>query len=121
MGIIISWLVLSLAFWITAVILPGFRVRGLGNTLIVAALFGVLNFLLGWFFYTVLAIGTLGLALLLSFITRWIVNAIILKIVDAVSDRLTIDGFGTALWGALLLAIFSGLAEWGLRAMGLLG
>lgn len=34
---------------------------------------------------------------LLAFITRWIIDAILLKITDAMSDTLTIDGLGWAL------------------------
>lgn len=112
MNFLLSWLILSLAVWITAVVLPGFHVKSLGSAVIVAAIFGVLNFLLGWLFFVVFAIATLGIALLLAFITRWIINAILLKIVDAFTDRLTIDGFGWALLGALMMSALGTLGEW---------
>ena len=112
MGLFISWLVLSLAVWVTAVILPGFHVKSFGSAFIVAALFGLLNFLLGWIFFAVFTIATLGIALLLAFITRWIINAIILKLVAAMTDRLTIDSFGWALGGALMMSALGTLAEW---------
>jgi putative membrane protein len=115
MGMILSWLILSFAVWLTAVVLPGFHVKNFGSAVVVAAIFGVLNFLLGWLFFTVFTIATLGLAWLLAFITRWIVNAIILKITDAVSDRLTIDSFGWALGGALMMSAIGTLGEWVVR------
>lgn len=117
MSLILSWLILSLAVWITALILPGFHVKGFGSAILVAALFGILNFLLGWLFFTVFTIATLGLALLLAFITRWIINAIILKIVDAFTDHLKIDGFGWALVGALVMSALGTIGEWGFRAV----
>lgn len=112
MSFLISWLVLSLAVWITAVVLPGFHVKSFGSAVVVAALFGVLNFLLGWIFFVVFSIATLGIAFLLAFITRWIINAIILKLVAALTDRLTIDSFGWALGGALMMSALGTLAEW---------
>src|SRR5690606_1391201 len=117
MGLIVSWIILSLAVWITAVVLPGFHVKSFGGAFVVAAIFGVLNFFLGWLFFTVFAIGTLGIALLLAFITRWIINAILLKITDALSDSLKIDGFGWALGGALMMSIIGTAGEWLVRGM----
>ena len=118
MGILISWLVLSIAVWITAVVLPGVHIKGAGSAIVVAALFGVLNFFLGWFFIVVIGFATLGIGFLLIFITRWIVNAIILKIVDATTDRIKIEGFGWALGAALMISVVGTGAEWLLRLGG---
>ncbi|MFU8806601.1 MAG: phage holin family protein [Bradymonadaceae bacterium] len=120
MSILISWLILSFAFWLTSVVLPGFTIRGAGNALVVAALFGVLHFFLGWLFMAVFTIATLGVAYLLAFITRWIITAIILKITDAFTDRLDIKGFGTALIAALLVSAIGTGAQWLLSAAGVI-
>ena len=112
MSLILSWLILSVAVWITAVVLPGFHVKNFGSAFLVAALFGVLNFFLGWLFFAVFTIATLGLALLLAFVTRWIINAILLLLTSALTDRLTIDGFGWALGGALMMSALGTVAEW---------
>lgn len=117
MNLLLSWLVLSLAVWLTSAVLPGFHVRDFKSAILVAALFGVLNFLIGWLFFVLFTVATLGIAWLLAFITRWIIDAIILKIVDSMSDRLTIDGFGWALGGALLMAAVGTVAEWLVRGI----
>ena len=117
MGILLSWLILSFAVWLTAVVLPGFHVKSFGSAIIVAAIFGVLNFLLGWLFFVIFAVATLGIALLLAFITRWVINAIILVITDKVTDRLTIDSFGWALGGALMMSAIGTLGEWLVRGL----
>jgi putative membrane protein len=114
-GVLLSWLVLSLAVWVTAVVLPGFHIKSVGSAILVAALFGVLNFLLGWLFFAVLTIATLGLAWLLAFVTRWIINAILLKLTDALTNHLTIDSFGWALGGALMMSVIGTLGEWLVR------
>lgn len=117
MNLLLSWLVLSFAVWLTSAVLPGFHVRDFRSAILVAALFGILNFLIGWLFFVLFTVATLGIAWLLAFITRWIIDAIILKIVDVLSDRLTIDGFGWALGGALLMAAVGTLAEWLVRGL----
>jgi putative membrane protein len=117
MGLLISWLLLTLAVLATSAIIPGFRVKGFGSAILVAALIGILNALLGWFFFAVIGIATLGLGFLLAFITRWIVNAIILKIADALTSRLSIRSFGTAMLAALVMAGLGTLFEWGYQAL----
>jgi putative membrane protein len=103
--------------WITAMVLPGFRVKSFGSAIIVAAIFGLLNFLLGWLFFAVFTVATLGLGLLLAFLTRWIINAILLKLTDALTDHLTIDNFRTALLGALVMSLIGTVGEWVVRAL----
>ncbi len=117
MELLLSWLILSFAVWATAALLPGMRVRSFGSAIVVAALFGILNFFLGWLFFTVFTVATLGLAWLFAFITRWIINAIILKITDALTDRLTVDGFGWALGAALVMSALGTLGQWFVHAL----
>ena len=42
MNLILSWLILSLAVWVTHAVLPGFHVRSPESALLVAAIFGLL-------------------------------------------------------------------------------
>ena len=117
MNLLVSWLILSVAVYLTAAILPGFHVKSFGGAFLVSAVFGILNFFLGWIFFVVFAIGSLGIAVLLAFVTRWIIDAIVLKLTDAMSDTLTIDSFGWALGGAALMALLGTLGEWMVRGM----
>jgi putative membrane protein len=114
--ILISWLILSGAFYLTAELLPGFEVKGgAQGAALVAALFGVINWLIGWLLFVILGIASLGIGFLLAFLTRWVVNAILLKLVDALSDKLNIRSFGTALIGALIISLFGTLGQWLVR------
>src|SRR5690606_27886132 len=117
MSLLLSWLILSLAVWLTAAVLPGFHVKSFGSAVLVAAIFGVLNFLLGWLLFAIFAVATLGLAWLLAFITRWIIDAIVLKLTDSLTDHLTIDGFGWALGGALMMSAIGTIGELLLRGI----
>jgi putative membrane protein len=113
MNLLLSWLVLSAAFWLTAEILPGFQLKGgAKGAAVVAAVFGIINWLIGWLLFVVLGVASLGIGFLLAFITRWIVNAILLKVTDALSSRLDIDRFRTALLAALLISLFGTFGQW---------
>jgi putative membrane protein len=116
MDLLLSWLVLSFAVWVTDAVLPGFHVKSFGSAILVAAIFGILNFLLGWLLFAVFAIATLGIAWLLAFITRWIINAILLMLADKLTDHLKIDGFGWALGGALMMSLIGTIGEWAVRS-----
>ncbi len=114
--LLISWLILSVAFWVTAMILPGFKIKSFGGAIIVAAIFGIINALLGWLFFGVLTIATLGIAYLLSFITRWFINAIFLSMTAALSKNLEIKGFRWSLLGSLTISIVAAIIDWAMRS-----
>lgn len=111
MHTLISWLILSLSVYLTASILPGFQVTSFRGAIWVALLLGIVQFAIGWLLFTLFAIFTLGISLLLAFITRWIVLAILLKLVDAMSSSLRIRSFGTAILGGLIMSGIGTLAE----------
>jgi putative membrane protein len=112
MNLILSWLILSFAVWATDALLPGFHVKSPKSAFLVAAIFGVLNFLLGWILFALFTVATLGLAWLLAFITRWIINAILLVLTDKLTDHLKIDSFGWALAGAFAMSAIGTLGQW---------
>jgi putative membrane protein len=117
MRLILSWLILSFAVWVTDALLPGFHLKNHKSAFLIAAIFGVLNFLLGWLFFAVFTIATLGIAWLLAFITRWIINAILLVITDKLTDHLKIDNFGWALLGAFVMSLAGTIGEWAVRSV----
>jgi len=112
MHTLISWLLLSVSVWVTALILPGFRVRGFGGALVVAAIFGLLNWALGWLLFVMIGVGTFGFGFLLAFVTRWVVDAILLEITDWTTDRLEIRSFGWALAAALVMSLLGTASDY---------
>jgi putative membrane protein len=78
-----------------------------GTYLWIGLLFGVVNAIAGpvlRLFSLPFVVLTLGLFLL-------IINAALLGLTAAISDRLTVDGFGTAVIGGLILAIVGWAAD----------
>jgi len=89
-------------------VVPGVHVHGgFGWYLWLALIFSGVNLILGPIFRLLslpLILLTLGLFLL-------VVNGAILEITAAISSHLVIDSFGDAVLGALLISVFSWLAE----------
>ena len=109
---LIKWLILSAAFWGTAQILPGVKVKSFGSSIVVSAIFGLLSFFVGWFLFAFLTITTFGLAYLLAFLTWWVIGAVMLLMTDAMTDRFEVSGFGVAMLAALVIAILNSAGHW---------
>jgi putative membrane protein len=117
MHLILQWLVLAVAVLVAAAIVPGVRVRGFGSALVAAALFAFLNLLLGRLIFVLIGVATLGLGFLLAFLTRWVVNAIVLKLAAGITDRIAIQGFTPALLMALVMSAIAAAGDYLVRAL----
>mgnify|MGYP003334592233 len=106
MRLLVRWAVLALSFWITTFIVTGIHIEhGVWNYFWVAALFGVINTVLG----SVLKLLTLP-AVILSFgLFIFVINAAMLMLTDRWSATVHIDSFGSALLGSLIISLLSGL------------
>jgi putative membrane protein len=107
--LLVTWLVVAVAFGITSWLLPGMDVSGgFGSYLWISALFGLVNALIG----TILRRLTLSLSLLTLGLFSLVVSAVVLAVTDALTDRLTIDDFfWTTIWAAIILAFVTVVLE----------
>ena len=100
--------VLGAIIGIVAAIVPGIDVHGgLGWLLWIAFIFALVNLILGPIFLLFsipLIILTFGLFLL-------VLNALMLAITAGLTSHLDVDGFGSAVLGGLLIAVFSLIAQ----------
>ena len=111
-GLLISWALVALGLWIADRLIPEFEIAGdWPSYALVAAVVGVINFLLGRIIYGILGVVSLGLGFLFSTVTRVIATAIVLKLASGLSRRFNIDGFMPAVWAAIVLAVTSGLGD----------
>ena len=105
-GLIVSWALLAVAFFLTTQVVPGIRVTGgIFAYLLTALLFGLVNSILG----PVLRIATLPLRILTLGLFAFVLNALLLLIVARLVPALSVDGLLTALIGAFVLSIISAL------------
>jgi putative membrane protein len=107
--LLVRWVVLAVAFMITAWIVSGVEVSGgFGSYLWISLIFGVVNAVIG----TLLRLLTLPLMLITLGLFSIVVNAIVLEIVDAITGSLTIDDFfWSAIGAAVILAVVAVLLE----------
>jgi putative membrane protein len=107
----IAWLILTLGVLAAAKLVPGVSVPDFWDAVIVAAVFGILNVLLAKLLFILFGVLTLGIGFLFFFITFWVINAILLKMTDVLTERMTIRGFGSALLAALVISIVGALGH----------
>jgi putative membrane protein len=99
-----GWLLIAVAFFVTTLVVPGIHVAGgpVGY-LLVAAVFGLVNAILG----PVLRFASLPLRILTLGLFSLVINAVLLVVVSKVVPELTLDGFLAAVVAALVLSIVS--------------
>ncbi len=103
MHLLVNWFFFSVSLFIVSRFLPGFRVRNFSTALVASAVYGVLYVLL----FKLFAIITFPLMILTLGLFSFVINAVLLKITDWLLDDVEIDGFGTTLLAAFLLALLN--------------
>lgn len=102
-GLLLRWLILSVAIMIAAHLFDGIRVDGFGTALFAALVLGVLNA----FFRPILFILTLPITVLTLGLFTFVINALLLMMTSGIIGGLVVDGFGAALFGSLVISLVS--------------
>ncbi len=102
-GILIRWLITTLAIMVIPHVISGVRVEGFGTALAAAAILGVLNALVR----PILIILTLPLTVLTLGVFILVINALLFELAGAVVSGLHIDSFWSALLGSLIVSVVS--------------
>jgi len=106
-GILISWLVATIAILIAAHIIPGIRVDGLGGAVIGAAILGVLNAVVK----PVLVVLTIPVTLITLGLFLFVINALIFLLAGSLLSGFHVQSFWAALLGSLVVSVVSYLAH----------
>jgi uncharacterized membrane protein YvlD (DUF360 family) len=102
--LLLSWALTAAALWVTAAILPGIDIVGVGGALAVAAVVAALNAVLP----PLLAALRLPFMLALGFLLVLALNAFVLKLAsDVLDNTFSVDSFWWALLAALVVAAVS--------------
>jgi len=105
---LLHWIIMALAVWLTSLIVPGIYVSGPAAALIAAIAIGLANATIGVF----LKIITFPLTILTFGIFWLVINGIILKLASAFVPGFHIRGFAAAFWGAIVLSVVNMLLKW---------
>ncbi|HSP96267.1 MAG TPA: phage holin family protein [Candidatus Dormibacteraeota bacterium] len=101
MYLLLNWLLSALSLLIVCHLVSGFQVASFGTALVASLVIGLINATIGLLLKIVtfpLTIVTLGLFL-------FVVNAIVLMLASKLVNGFAISSFGSALLGAIVLAI----------------
>ena len=105
--ILIRIVINAIALWVAAALIGGITLEaGLWQLLLAAVVFGIVNAFLKPLFILLslpAVLLSLGLALV-------IINAAILSIADALTGAITVDGFWSAILGAIVISVVSWIA-----------
>ena len=104
-----EFLVLTVVAFVAPQVVPGVKVKGFGSAALIALVFAVLNILVGWLLRWALAAISLPFVLLtfglFLFVITVVVNAILLRLTDALLDSFELKGWMPAFGMGLLFAI----------------
>ena len=108
MRLLVRWGALTLAFWVSAALIPGIDVEGGFSTYLwVALLFGLLNATLG----SLLKLLTLPAVILTLGLFLVVVNAAMLMLVSRWSENLEIEDFWSAIFAAIIISVITRLVS----------
>ena len=102
-GIVLRWLTLTLAILLASFLLSGIQVSGFWAAMGAAAMLGILNA----FFRPIALILTLPINILTFGLFTFVINAVLLKMVSGVISGFHVEGFWTAVFGALVISLVS--------------
>lgn len=105
MGFLVRLLLNALALLIVSTIIPGIDVRGVLPALSAAFVLGVVNAVVR----PILLILTLPLTIMTLGLFIPLLNAALLKLVSLIIQGFEVHGFWSAVFGAILLSLISGL------------
>lgn len=104
-GLLIRWLILTLAILAAAYLLEGIEVSSFFSAFFAAAALGILNA----FFRPVLLLLTLPINILTLGLFTFVVNALMLMMTSGVIGGFHVQGFWSAVFGSLLISAVSWL------------
>lgn len=106
-NILIKWVIYALIIMFTAWIIPGIHVVGFLAALLVAIVMALINA----FIKPILKIITLPINILTLGLFTLILNALLLMLAGAVTPGFVVDGFWSAFFGSIIIAILGSVTE----------
>ena len=103
MSFLVHWLVVGVALWVTTQVVGGVHVSSLQVLLVAALVLGLVNALVR----PVLTILTLPLTIITLGLFYLVVNGLAFGLAAALVPGFSVDGFGSAVLGALVVSIVS--------------
>ncbi|NTW14940.1 MAG: phage holin family protein [Candidatus Moranbacteria bacterium] len=114
MKLVFRWFAVAVGFFVAARFVPGVHVAGFGTAILLAAVWGILGLVVR----PVLVVLTLPVTILSFGLFVFVINAILFAWLGGVIQGFSVDGFGAALFGSLVMSLVSSVVK---GILGLLG
>ena len=101
-------LLLSVSVFLVAQLLPGIRLKNFGTAIVVALVYSLINYIIGWF----LVIISLPFMFITFGLFKFVINAFLLWITDKLLEDFEIDGIGSTLFAAFLISVLDSILHW---------
>ncbi|HET6283248.1 MAG TPA: phage holin family protein [Polyangia bacterium] len=110
---------LTLTVLVLSWLLPGVRIKSIATAVLVAVVFSVLNFFLGWLIQAVLFVpAVLTLGILFLFIP-FIVNLVLLWLTDKLLKGFEVETAGGLLLSSAVITLVNAVFYWAMHAQAL--
>src|SRR3954464_12483858 len=110
--LVLHLVVLTATVLLLARFLPSVRVKSVGAAIVVAIVFSLLNFFLGWFIRAVLFVPALFTLGLLFFFVPFIVNAVLLWLTDKLMRAFEVQSAGGLFLSAEVITMVNWLFQY---------
>jgi len=108
MGILVRWIVMTIAVAVSAYLLPGVSIRSVAAAFVAAAVLGLINAILR----PLLLLLTLPLTIVTLGLFVFVLNALLVLLAGAVVPGFEVYSFWWALLFSLLVSIISSVVGW---------
>lgn len=108
LNIVWNILLLSVAVFVVAKIIPGIHIKSFGTAIMVGVVYSVINFLL----YKILIFLSLPVIFITLGLFVIIINAFLLWLTDLLIEDFEIKGFGTTIIASILISLCNMLLQW---------
>lgn len=108
MSILLNILILSVAIFLVANFFPGIRIKNFMTAVVVAIVYSIINFLIGW----LLVFISLPLMFITFGLFKLVINAVLLWATDKVIEDFEIKDFFTTFLAALCITLIDSLIKW---------
>ena len=105
---IVNILILSVAVFLVSNFLPGIRIKNFMTAVMVAIVYSIINFLIGW----LLVLLTLPFIIITFGLFKFVINAFLLWLTDKITEDFEIENVSTTFVAAFLITMVDLLIKW---------
>ncbi len=108
MNFLLNILLLSIAIFIVAQLMPTIRMKSYWTAILVAMVYSLISFFIGWLLFLI----SLPFILITFGLFKFVINAFLLWITDKLIKDFEIEGLGSTLVAAFLITLLDTAFRW---------